>query len=358
MARSLRRWFWVVGVAAVLALVIRHFATSEEWRAFRWSELWRSLRNTHPGYILAAVVATMSTYLWRALRWSYFLAGVGKVPLRIHFSGQVIGFSCIYLVGRAGELARPAYVAHKGEVPWASMAAVWFLERVYDAVFLLLILAASLYFFPPAHEGVESSRVLQGLTQSGKILIWVAGALVAGLVIFRLYVERILSYLSHPSRYFSLSGRSGGRVKSWIRSFASGLEVVENWRAFAGSMVCSVLVWIANLSVFWLVAQGVGGEAARIPWLALGVPMFCGVIGLAVQVPGVGGGYQVAAALGFTEVLGIDAVPASSVALLTWLVIMAPATLLGIVLMVREGLSVGKLRLWAAEGKASPGGGP
>ncbi len=356
MARAQIRWIWIVLIAAIFALVIRHFATSEEWRAFRWGELWRSLRNTHPGYILAAVVVTMSTYLWRALRWSYFLAGVRKVPLGVHLSGQVIGFSCIYLVGRAGELARPTYVAHKGRVPWASMAAVWFLERVYDAVFLLLILAASLYLSPPAWEGAETSRVLQGLTQSGKVLIWMTGALVAGLVIFRLYVERILAYLSHPSRYSSLSGRGGGRVKSWIRSFAGGLEVVENWRAFAGSMVCSVLVWIANLSVFWLVAQGVGGEAARISWLGLGIPMFCAVIGLAVQVPGVGGGYQVAAALGFTEMLGIDAVPATSVALLTWLVIMAPATLLGIVLMVREGLSVGKLRLWAAEEKASPGG--
>ena len=83
----------------------------------------------------------------------------------------------------------------------------------------------------------------------------------------------------------------------------------------------------------------------------MGVPMFCAVIGLTVQVPGLGGGFQVAATLGFTEILGIGIIPATTVALLTWLVITVPASLLGIVLMVQEGISVRKLRSWATGSK-------
>ncbi len=351
MTNFLRKWIWTVVITAIFALAMYHFFTSEEWRKFQWLELWRSLRNTQPGYILAAIVVTMSTYLWRSLRWGYFLTGVKKVPLRIHFFGQVIGFSCIYLVGRVGELVRPAYIAHKGGVPWASVTAVWFLERVYDGAFLFLILLTSSYVFAPSHGGQESSNIFQSLTQSGKVLILMTGMSMVGLVIFRFNAEKILSYMSPPNRASFLSGQTQKGIKNFIRSFAGGLEIMKNWSAFTGSVLCSVLVWMANISVFWLVAQGVRGDVAQVSWLAMGVPMFCAVIGLTVQVPGLGGGFQVAATLGFTEILGIGIIPATTVALLTWLVITVPASLLGIVLMVQEGISVRKLRSWATGSK-------
>ena len=56
-----------------------------------------------------------------------------------------------------------------------------------------------------------------------------------------------------------------------------------------------------------------------------------------------------AVAITLSEIVGLEPVAATAVALLTWIVIMVPATLVGAVWMFREGLSYGKLRHWAEE---------
>ncbi len=56
-----------------------------------------------------------------------------------------------------------------------------------------------------------------------------------------------------------------------------------------------------------------------------------------------------AVAITLKEIVGLEPVAATAVALLTWVVIMVPATLVGAVWMFREGLSYGKLRHWAEE---------
>ena len=352
--RFLRRWLWLLIVIGVLTLVVRHLITSEEWRSFQWDRFVSMLRHVRPGYLFAAVAATLSTYLWRALRWRYFLDRT--VPLRVLLAGQLIGFTCVYLIGRVGEPVRPAYVAHRSGVPLATLAAVWLIERIYDGVSLLLMLALALRL-SPFHSGeFPGNRFLQSLVESSQWIVWVLAGLIAASLGFRLYAEKVLRYLSNPEK--SPQARPSWRkgLEHSVRSFADGLGVLGQWRRFMGSVGFSILIWAANISVFWLVAQSIGGKAGGLTWLGACLAAISAVVGLTVQVPAVGGGFQVAVLLALTKGMQMEVVSATGVALLSWVVIMAPASLLGLVWMAREGLSLQSLRRWAVEEKSSGAG--
>ena len=336
-------------MGTVLALIGRHLTTSEEWRAFRWDHLWAIFRQADLRFLCAAVAVSLSTYLLRALRWRAFLEHIVHVPLKTLVAGQFIGFSTVYLVGRAGELVRPAYVARRGRVPFISMAAVWLLERVYDSVFIFLILGLGLTLGGIDPTRPQDSAFIRALEVSSRGLLFLLVILIVGLIYFQMKAEGAIAYLSSskPMPLFSK------KRKKWLlgvaKSFSLGLGTIGKGQVLLSSLGYSVLVWTANVSVFWLVAQGLGGGADRLTWPGTFIAVFSSVLGLTVQVPGIGGGFQVAVTFALKEIVGLEPVAATAVALLTWIVIMAPATLVGSVWMFREGLSYGKVRHWAED---------
>ncbi len=347
--RIWKRVLWLLAVGAVLALIARHLTASEEWRAFRWDHLWKIFRQVYLGFLLAAVAVSLSTYLLRALRWRSFLEHIVHVPLKTLVAGQFIGFSTVYLIGRAGELVRPAYVARRGGVPFVSMAAVWLLERVYDSVFIFLILGLGLSLGGIDPTRPQDSAFIRALEISSRGLLFLLLILIVGLIYFQMKAEGAISHLSSSKPIPLLSERRKKWLLGVAESFSIGLGTIGKGQVLLSSLGYSILVWTANVSVFWLVAQGLGGGADRLTWYGTFIAVFSSVLGLTVQVPGIGGGFQVAVAITLKEIVGLEPVAATAVALLTWVVIMVPATLVGAVWMFREGLSYGKLRHWAEE---------
>src|SRR5690348_14620440 len=78
--------------------------------------------------------------------------------------------------------------------------------------------------------------------------------------------------------------------------------------------------WFLVLLVYFWVAHAFGGRLGTITlgdaMLVLGFTL----AGSAVQLPGVGGGAQVATFLAFTTVLGVEKEPAAAAAIVLWLI--------------------------------------
>jgi hypothetical protein len=70
-------------------------------------------------------------------------------------------------------------------------------------------------------------------------------------------------------------------------------------------------------------------------------------VGSAVQLPGVGGGAQLATFLVLTLIFGVEKEPAATMAIVVWLVGFASCSLVGLPLLFREGWSMGELRRMA-----------
>ena len=117
MKKAWGRWVWLAVGAVVIVLIFYNLSRSPEWRNFRWDRLWRSIVGARPDYLLLSVLLVYSTFVVRAIRWRFFMAPIKAASLWVLFVGQVLGFSSIFLVGRPGELVRPAYIAKKENVP-------------------------------------------------------------------------------------------------------------------------------------------------------------------------------------------------------------------------------------------------
>jgi hypothetical protein len=80
-------------------------------------------------------------------------------------------------------------------------------------------------------------------------------------------------------------------------------------------------------------------------------------VGSVLQLPGVGGGAQIASFIGLTRIFGVEQEPAAAIAVVLWMITFAGSTLIGIPLLIHEGMSVGQLRkLVRAEAQAEEAG--
>lgn len=337
--------------AVVLGLIIYNLSHSKEWRNFRWDLFWSSLVHANPAFLLGALLATLSSYLLRAYRWKCFLDPIKRASLWVLFVGQILGFSSIYLVGRPGEFVRPAYIARKENVPISSMVAIWLLERVYDTVILVLFFAGALYLAPLVIAAGRTQTILTRLNEAGLVMLVVTALVVAAMVWFRLHAEEATAWLL--GLFGFLRGSARRHLEHFLRSFADGLKVIQDWRELLTSIVVSVILWGINGSVFWLTFQSMGGELARLSWLSAMLALFFAVLGLMVQFPGIGGGYQVGVILALTELFGVGVEAATGAAIMTWIMISVPCLALAVILLVREGLTFKKLEAIAEEERAA-----
>ena len=171
--------------------------------------------------------------------------------------------------------------------------------------------------------------------------------LVAGLLLFWLRSGQLTAWILRVFRF--LPATALRRLGRFLRSFAEGLSVIRSWKDLLGSLALSAVVWVLNTSVFWLVFQSLGGEVAQLSWLACAVTLFCAALGLAVQIPGIGGGYQVAVILALNELFNVSAEAATGAGILSWILMSVPCLASGLVLLVQEGLTIRKLEALAEE---------
>jgi len=351
MKKDLRRWVWLGVGALVIGLIFYNLSQSPEWRDFRWDRFWSSIVGARPGLLLVALVTVYVTYLVRAYRWRFFLDPIKRASLWVLFAGQVLGFSSIYLIGRPGEFVRPAYIAKKENVPMSAMVAVWLLERVFDTVFLVLLFAAALYFEPVDPATAQGVSVLAMMHDGGYVMFALTGLMVAALVLFRLRTEKLTAWALRTLHF--LPAPALKHFEHFLRSFADGLGVIRNWTELLGSVAATVVLWVLNTTVFWLVFKSLRGGLERLPWLAAGLTLFCAALGLVVQFPGIGGGYQVGAILALSEIFNVGVERATGAGILVWIMMSVPCLLLGLLLLVREGLTFKKLEAIAEEERAT-----
>jgi glycosyltransferase 2 family protein len=292
MKRAWGRWVWLAAGAVVIALIFYNLSRSPEWRNFRWDHLWRSIVDASPGYLLLAVLGVYLSFFVRAVRWEFFMRPIKAASLWVLFVGQILGFSSIFLVGRPGELVRPAYIAKKENVPMSAMIAIWLLERVLDTISMVVLFAAAIYFEPVNPDTAQGLSVLHTMHEWGHVLFGFTGLLIVGLVLFRLQAARMTALALKVFAF--LPKRALNSFAHFLRSFSEGLSVIRDWKGLAGSVVTTAVLWTINTTIFWLVFKSVRHRMmGHLPWLAAGLTLFCAALGLLVQLPGVGGGYQV-----------------------------------------------------------------
>lgn len=338
-----------------MAFFLYKFRNSISIQGFHWSTVIESLRRAQIGLLVLATITIYGCFAVRALRWIRFSRTIYErahaadpvSKLAQHpsfwnvFSATLMGFACTFLLGRAGEPIRPLLIGKKESLPIPAMFGVYVLERVADMAATAIIAGSALLLFQRQGMSGSESRFVAQARSGGVVLLVLLVAAIAFLVYFRYYGAAWLGRrLQHPE------WRTGWREKIAVllEGFSDGLQGIRTWADLSVLVAYTAVHWVAIIFVYLWVEHAFEGALARLTLADTLLVVAFTLVGSAVQLPGVGGGAQLATFLVLTLIFGVEGAPAATMAIVVWLIGFASSCLVGLPLLFREGWSMGELR--------------
>ncbi|MBI4902919.1 MAG: flippase-like domain-containing protein [Acidobacteria bacterium] len=329
---------WILGVIAAVGFAA--YALSTRDKPVDWGLFTRTFAEVNPWIFIAALLLIQLTYAGRAVRWQVMLK-----PIQPHSSfrrilvATIIGFTAVVLFGRAGELVRPYLIATKEKVSFTSQLAAWFLERIYDLLSVLF-----LFGFALAQIQGTSSRLGPSMTwilQTGGHAVGVLGTVcLAFLILFGLFPQTVEQRLHGAVTI--LPDKLAYKISGFIKSFVSGTSSTRSALFVLQLVAYTFAEWLLIVGGFLLVFKAIPATQNFTLLDSLVVVGFV-AFGSAVQIPGVGGGMQVATVLVLTELFSLPLETAAGVAILLWVAAFVTVVPFGLALAVHEGLQLRKL---------------
>jgi glycosyltransferase 2 family protein len=307
------------------------------------AQVWAEVRRARPTLLVGAIVITGVTYVLRALRWQYLLAPLGHTHFSTAFRTTVIGFAATFLLpARAGEVIRPFLLARKERLPATAAFATIILERLLDLVtvvslFAFFVLTAdpsSMSAPPAALERVKLGGIIAAAGGAAALTIaFVAAGHPERLGRWALRVERVL-----PARLARV-------VASFVETFTQGLGVMRQPRRLLVALALSVPLWMSISAGIWLTSLAFH---ITFPYVASFLVTIILVVGVAMPTPGAVGGFHAAYQIAVQSFFGAPDDRAIGAAIVLHGVSFVPVTLLGLVFMARDGLSLSRAQALAA----------
>lgn len=308
-----------------------------------WPKVWTEVRTANLAQLGLALALLVGTYLVRVLRWRALLDRMARPPLLALFRATMIGFSALFIMGRAAEMiVRPAVLSVKERVhPSASYATVM-IERVFDMVMVVVFFAVNLIFFEYTSEDADAMRLFGWIKVTGVVLLLAAIAGIYGLSAFRKRREGALGFVEKKLGRLPRGVATG--VMSLLRHISEGLAVLHDARGLAVTVSYTVLLWLMVATAHLLVVRAFGIHYEQVPFTAAVFVMGLSMLGSIVPTPGgATGPFHIATAASLSF-LGVDKAQAASVAIVLHLVIFTPATFFGLYYLAKEGLSLDRLK--------------
>jgi len=353
MQTSSRKLLVVLIVLLALGYAIYRSSGMMHLGDFSGTKLWTAIRNADPLLLILSLVAIYSCYALRSLRWKAFQRNLGPSRFGPIYAMTLAGFAAIFLLGRAGEPVRPLLLARKEKLPIADLFGIYALERLFDLGSTAVIAAVGLLLFQSRGHASETAGKLETAARTTGSLLF-AG--VVGAIAFLLYLRLHGSaLLERRLQGWVVAHGWRGRIAGIVLGFARGVQAIRSWSDLALSVFYSAVHWFLVLLVYLWVSHSFGGTLTILSLGDAMLVMAFTLVGSAVQLPGVGGGSQVASFLAYTTVFGVEKEAAAAASIVMWLITFAAVSLAGVPLLIHEGLSLGKLKELAEHEKVAVG---
>ena len=341
MQKSSRKLLVVLIGLLVLGFVVYRSSGMINLADFSGAKLLHAIRNANPLLLILSIVAIYACYALRSLRWQVFQRNLGPSRFGTIYAMTLAGFAAVFLLGRAGEPVRPLLLARKEKLPIADLFGIYTLERLFDLASAAVIAAVGLLLFQAhGHAGETAGKLETAARTTGSLLsAGVVGA-IAFLIYLRLHGSALLGRRLQGWR---IAHGWRGKIAGILLGFVRGVQAIRTPSDLAHSVFYSAAHWFLVLLVYLWVSHSFGGTLASLNLGDAMLVMAFTLVGSAVQLPGVGGGSQVAAFLAYTAVFGVEK-EAAAASIVLWLITFAACSLAGVPLLVHEGLSLGKLR--------------
>jgi hypothetical protein len=336
-------------VASLLVLVLIAYRT--RGATFRWNLFIATLDHVDWRWLVASICLILLGTFVRALRWQVMLrpllrtAGSRTIGVWRLTSDTAIGLTAGVLLGRVGEVVRPYLIAAQTCLPFSSQAAAWMLERILDLLAVLLICGYALIRIP--QYSWRLGLKVQDAFAAGGYSLALAGAICLILLLAfrdpaRRAQNRVLTALTF------LPQAQQDRVARTLEAFSQGVECTRDPQSLALLLSYTLLEWTTIVASSFAIFHGF--QATRsFGLLDVLVLLSFLTLGSLVQIPGLGGGVQVASIIALTNIYGVPLEAASGIAILLWIVSSIAIVPFGLGCAFHEGLNWRKLKLLSAK---------
>ena len=233
----LKSWRFWVGCAISLVLLFLFFYQVD------FGEMGQALAGARYIFVLPAIVVLIIDMGLKAWRWQFLLKPLKSIPLRSVFSIEVIGHMANAILPlRIGELVRAYLLGEKEQVSKISALATVAVPRAFDGLALLFV-AAVLSLFLPLADWLRQAIYITAAVFLSALIIFLLLASSRG------RLERVGTFLLRP-----LPQRWSTKLQGWLSLFIFGLETIRSPRRTFLVFLMSVLAWVAEGTMFYLIA--------------------------------------------------------------------------------------------------------
>ena len=244
--------FWL-GLGLSALLVALFFVTVDV------EHMLAALSSANYLYVIPAVGLYLIGVVFRTIRWQALLRHIKYVSNRRLFPVVVIGYMANNLLPmRLGEVVRSYYLGEREQVSKSSALATIFIERVFDALTLLLFVALVALFVPVSGvaEGFGAQwGIPPQLLAAGLSLPFVAAFIV--MLLFSRWPGRtralaVAALKPLPDRF------PRARAMHIIDYFLAGFAPLSSFRVLALLFALSAPVWAFEVGLFYLIGFSFG----------------------------------------------------------------------------------------------------
>lgn len=332
-------------VSFLTGILISAVALYFAFRNVPFSDLVEYLKAFNYWWIIPSVTLVYISFMCRGLRWQVILGTSHPIPFWRTYHPMMIGFmlNCI-LPARVGELARPAILLQKDNVPFPTGLATVAAERVFDLFILIIMLTVVLSTVQidpnieiPFGEYRLNKAMLEtisgGMIKMGLVLI--LGIIGVSIDRFRQLITKVLlgvpnlaAFAGEPAkklliRYVSLP------LIGIMENIAAGFSLVKDVKRMSLCLGISTVVWVLNAISYHLMALGAPGMQLSFFEITTVMIIICFFIALP-SVPGFWGLWEAGGVFALT-LFAVPTKEAAGFALASHAVQMFPVIIIGLV---------------------------
>lgn len=315
----------VIGVA--ISLIFLYLAV----RGIDWREAWQSFRQANYIYLIPALLLLLVVNWLRAYRWRLLMGDEHELSLsRVFWIVNIGYFFNNVFPAKMGEIVR-AYLAGRaisGGIGQALSSLL--IERLLDVLTVVVLLVILLLFIPLPPWATQAGLLFGGATVGGTIVLLILARIGNRSVewLWR-FVGRI-PVIGHP------------KVKEALQNLLTGFSVLTQWKLLPGIILGSAGIWFGYALFNYILMAAF--RMTDLPFSAAAL-VLCAT-GFSMVLPSSPGAMGVFewAAVQALAVYGLAESPAFAYAVGLHLFTNISLIILGLVGLLREGVSYATIR--------------
>ena len=320
------KWKFLLGI--VISAIFLFFA----FRSVDPTELVSAFNRADYRYVFPAIILSLVSIWFRAMRWQYLLKPIKKIGVLSLFSATSIGFlSNTLFPARLGEFIRAYVIGKKEDISKSSAFATVVVARIFDGMTVLLFFAITLIKFSSSYPDWLQN------------IVYIAFAFYFCAIVFVIFLRlqtnsatRFVTFLLKP-----FPEKVSAQIAKWMHSFIDGLAIIKNFKSLIMASFYSILVWLPNALIIYILVHSFGIE---IPLSGAFLMLVIYVFGTMIPSgPAFVGTIQFCSVAGLS-LFGVSRADALSYSVVYHLVSFLPITITGFIFLLVEGYSLVDLR--------------